>query len=1195
MKNRTPNRYLVRLLLAQICAFSAATPVFSQQVKPEAAPVSQPAGGAPAVTPETMPSEDETIVLSPFTVQSSRKDIGYYASNTLAGSRLNSNVGDLAAPITVITKQQLEDTGARDLNDVFLYEANTEGAGNYTPIEVNRSGLKDRIGGSATNGIGANTSVTANRVRGLGNADMMWNYYRSISRVRGDTYNASSLELSRGPNAILAGMGSPAGILNQSINMGRIGVDSNEVNFAVGSFDSYRASVSVNRTLVQDKLAINFAALYDNREFSRKPSYDVSKRQSGGFTYKPFKKTTIKGFVENYNNYSRTPNQLTPRDGVTPWLRAGRPVWNPLTQQVTYLDTGAVSAPYRTNDTQVIVYNGANVTLTGDAVLTDPRSPRYVAGLGFPSYARPTQFINPDGSNFWMQGRAGAFNIYGFTQAQINADPTRFNAFNARIAQSSVFAAPIGIYDIVGGGNFVPSSVTDQRIYDWNEVNIAATNYGEMRNATYNLEFEQQLLPNLFFSAGWFKQDLDTLEQYPISQLATTTLMVDVNQFLPDGRANPNYLRPFVDAQDPDTAKTPETNETYRAMLAYDLDFTKNDGWSKWLGRHRLLGYVSRQEGNVTTQRFRRAFSDPSDPRYVVPLTAMGLQTARAAGYRFAGNASGSRQVYYVGDGSSVVGYGPSAVARNPLPGEYISDQITSYNWATNTWDQANVTYGTEWFDAGGGVSSSQTIVNSMSFAAQSFWWNDRIVTTYGVREDKWSGRNTTTAAVPEFGLPALNDAALYPNWRLAEHELGLLDRWGKREYLKGNTGTLGAVVKPTRWFSVFANTSDNFNPPPNASTDIFGRALPKPTGESTDYGVSLNLFDNKLVARVTLFETTNEAERAPTANTLLGRLTRMDSANLRAWADMVIRVRGGADPTASNDWANNTINPMTPTQQAAAQQLMGGLPYNWPTGTSFSSTQTNKAEGMEFEVIYNPKPNWNIKFTAAKQETSYENIIPEYDAWYASRLPIWQAAAAPDMAAEYIQPNGTRVSLRNFYTGYGFGETNVVTGVNGFNPQDWYAKVVAGEVAAARQLEGASPYGQRKWRANILSNYLFTNGILKDFSVGGAVRWEDRAVIGYYGVTNASGQYLRTDISRPIYDTNVGADRWKDLTHFDLWLSYRFKMLGDRVRTKVQLNVVDVLQSGDIMPVYAGYDGNPVGYRILDSRRITLSTKMEF
>jgi len=207
-------------------------------------------------------------VLSPFTV-STKQDIGYRASSTLAGSRLNSKIDDLASPITVITKQQLEDTGSHDLNDVFLYEANTEGSLNYTKIQLDRSGLKDDIGGSATNGLGAQTSTTANRIRGLVAADITWNFYSSIPRVRGDSYNVSSMEISRGPNSILSGLGSPSGILNQSIGVAQLVGSTNEVGMAIGSYGSYRLNMSTNQVLLKDKLAIYVAALYDDREFAR--------------------------------------------------------------------------------------------------------------------------------------------------------------------------------------------------------------------------------------------------------------------------------------------------------------------------------------------------------------------------------------------------------------------------------------------------------------------------------------------------------------------------------------------------------------------------------------------------------------------------------------------------------------------------------------------------------------------------------------------------------------------------------------------------------------------------------------------------------------------------------------------------------------------------------------------------------------
>jgi Mg-chelatase subunit ChlD len=70
---------------------------------------------------DTNANSAETVRLSPFTV-SSDTDKGYSAANTLSGARVNSNLEDRASTITVVTKQQLLDTAALDINDRFRFE-----------------------------------------------------------------------------------------------------------------------------------------------------------------------------------------------------------------------------------------------------------------------------------------------------------------------------------------------------------------------------------------------------------------------------------------------------------------------------------------------------------------------------------------------------------------------------------------------------------------------------------------------------------------------------------------------------------------------------------------------------------------------------------------------------------------------------------------------------------------------------------------------------------------------------------------------------------------------------------------------------------------------------------------------------------------------------------------------------------------
>ncbi|MGC4071299.1 MAG: hypothetical protein QM760_02015 [Nibricoccus sp.] len=115
-----------------------------------------------------------------------------------------------------------------------------------------------------------------------------------------------------------------------------------------------------------------------------------------------------------------------------------------------------------------------------------------------------------------------------------------------------------------------------------------------------------------------------------------------------------------------------------------------------------------------------------------------------------------------------------------------------------------------------------------------------------------------------------------------------------------------------------------------------------------------------------------------------------MDTTSFRSWADYVVRIRNGQGPTAPN-FANNTLFPLTQNMKNEIAALMKVPAYdNWPPAT-FNGTQTNKAKGQEFQLIYNPKRNWNIKATASHIESTYQKVAPEIDAWIATRLPIWQ------------------------------------------------------------------------------------------------------------------------------------------------------------------------------------------------------------
>src|SRR5690349_16498806 len=74
------------------------------------------------------PTEDEVLQLSPFEVNAD-EDTGYQATQTLAGTRIRTDLKDVGSAITVVTKQFMEDVGATDNSSLLQYTPNAEVAG----------------------------------------------------------------------------------------------------------------------------------------------------------------------------------------------------------------------------------------------------------------------------------------------------------------------------------------------------------------------------------------------------------------------------------------------------------------------------------------------------------------------------------------------------------------------------------------------------------------------------------------------------------------------------------------------------------------------------------------------------------------------------------------------------------------------------------------------------------------------------------------------------------------------------------------------------------------------------------------------------------------------------------------------------------------------------------------------------------
>ncbi|HEY0947007.1 MAG TPA: hypothetical protein VGD81_17125, partial [Opitutaceae bacterium] len=708
---------------------------------------------------------------------------------------------------------------------------------------------------------------------------------------------------------------------------------------------------------------------------------------------------------------------------------------------------------------------------------------------------------------------------------------------------------------IPAGITWAQPGVTDQSIYDWEEINIISGNYGRDEADIYNIELEQEILPNLHLQLGWYREDYKSDVHYYISQQTGVTLYVDTDSVLLDGSPNPNFGRPYIEVTSPDFFQHPEDNMTGRANLAYELDMTKHDDWKTWLGRHRIMGLWQHNQIKRDQLRYRPYISGGTQLWNPMPMAGnppapdfwSGNTTANVIERRF-----------YVGDSTGHVTQDPGLYTN----GSY-AHTFRWFNPITQSWVNEPVQEETALHFVS---TRSKQEIKSYAVALQDFLFQDRLVTTLGWRRDESDAR--VSAGLTRFPNGFTNPANL--------------NVFQAPQVVAGETKTYGGVVRPfkgwgfverpaddgsflmdgLRSLSFHYNRSENLSPV-GINTDFFNTLLPLPSGKGKDYGVSFSLFKEKLVARINWFEASQNMARGAVVAQPLTRTQTFDDQIFRAWAQMVTGAPNNTDPA---------VLALLQLPEFHAAQTPGQF-FNVPV----AATSTVEAEGLEFQLTYNPTRNWTIKVSAGQQETIYSAIAPEYDAWIAVRKPIWEAAQVGDSRF------WTGITGANLPEGSGLGQSQT--------PADWFFTNVDSVMRTAKRTEGKATPSQREWRWNAITNYVFDQGRLKGFGVGGAVRWEDKAAIGYYAApADPDGIIRELDVNRPIFDESE--------THFDFWVSYRFKglpWLGEKVGTKLQLNVRDAFENGGLKPISANPDGTPSAFRIVEPRQWYLTATFDF
>lgn len=1046
-------------------------------------------------TPTKAPEKDDSVVeLSPFEVNAGR-DNGYYGANTLSGTRLNSRVQDLGGSITVVTKQQLDDTASLDINDIFRYEANTEGTYNYTATSSSTPTSDLIQGGSAT----ASGPALATRVRGLSAPNVTVDYFTHTARIPIDSYFADSIEISRGPNSTVAGLGSPSGTINTNLSPANLTRNTNQTQLRVDDLGSWRTSLNFNRILWRDRLAIRVAALYSDQKFAQKPSYDYTRRLYAAVTAKPFKSTTIHAKAEVYHEDRQAPNSLTPRDGVSEWLAAGKPTWNPLTWTAT-TSGGALVLPVSTDNTTTFP-NGLYVNTN--------------------TYTRPTMYISGGQVQLWEVNRLAT-----------TADPNSATTSNARMI-SSGSAYMRGTVN--SGTLYNVPGIHDKSLYDWTSVNAVPTNWNYDRAATYTAEIEQKIIENLYFRGAWHLEDS---VEYNRNITNPPTLQIDVNQYLLDGKTNPNFLRPYISSIEPSIFRLPEYNDAKQAALTYSIDATHQRGLVSWLGRHQIGANYENRRVTQGTFRYREAITDPNH----VWLTAGSLNYTNGAAI------GRPNYVYYVGP-TGATGYTKGYAA--PKSGVEGNFNLNWYNGATGTWVSDPTKFGVSPYVSS--LTRQETTTRSATW--QGNFLKDHLVITGGLRKDAYRTRNSSTGAVID------GSTGFYT--------YDALKNWAPWTYAKGPTRMFSAVLYPlkSQMIGLTYSRSSSFVPQAQA-VDLFGNVLPNTYGHGQDVGFFMNLLDGKLVFSFKVYKTTVSNDR--TSNSTIGsRIARIeagmllpstsaDTFSLYNFAQTVAKTRLGGEATQAQ----------IDTEAAKITQFPAGFQSAVTAntaGAAIRGTADTEAKGAEMELTYNPVYNWNIKFSGAQTESINKTIENNLQDYINSRLSYWQSVKDD--------------SGNSWWTS---------TALNTQSASAFYSSAVVIPLKLDQALLGKSNPQVKKYTWRVLSTYRFTQGRLNGFLVGGSARWDDKSVIGYLGGGADSDGIVRTlDINKPYYD--------KARYQYDLWTAYNFKFDHDRIHARVQLNLNNVLENGGLRVVGINPDGQPYNYRIINPRQFVLTTTFDF
>jgi outer membrane receptor protein involved in Fe transport len=1249
-----------RLTLA--AAFLAAGWIIGAQAQQAPAPTAQaPANNQnaalltdKAATDSSEATEEAPVTLSPFEV-SSTKDTGYAATETLAGTRIRTDLKDVASAIQVITPAFMNDIGAHNNGMLLQYTTNAEVAGVYGTY------LGEGNGTNVDETSNLRDPESAQRVRGLAAADLARDFF--ITDIPWDSYKSDRIDIQRGPNAILFGLGSPAGIINASMHSAEF-TNFGSVNAVTGSYGTVRSSMDINQILIPDLLAIRLDGLWEKDGYEQTQAWQDDKRFSGALRFDPklFKNptfhTSIKIKLEHGDISADRPRSLPPYDSITPWFEAVN----------TSSENGGLGKLAVPNG--YVLGSSASTYFPWLGGYANQQQPIwFIDGSSNQLYRIYGGFVNTGALNSSGVAQGAGVNLPGMKYADVFSDLTNFStyALNANLPGSQY-------------GQYRNRSLLDPTVFDFYDNLIDGPTADQFEKWTaYNIDLTQTFWDDRVGIEATF--DRQKYIQGGQSLISNPTINIDILQNFQDyvigpnnanntAVVNPNFGRPFVPGGPGYGSSYQSDRKNARGSLYGELRasdfFGANSLLTRILGKSRFNGVYSEEQYYTQNLNWQMYANSEAYAAYKLQGNPDGIQNLPPEAVIYLGpslaNATTASGANIPAVNSNVTLQSGNiyqfASTWNPLPGVlpsqpwnvptnlqpffngapvvnsstgatypqlYQASNPANYiGWNSNFTDNL-LTYNNG-ADNSLLTAASETMreTKSLSGSWQGFLWDGSIVPTLGWRYDEVATKGVT--AQPLAG--AINRGAL----NLSPAVYTLPDYFPANTIFKDHSTSGGVVVHLNQLIphhdvlpvnvSLTYDKSGNFQVL-NVRRDIYGNPIGNPTGTTKEEGILLSTKDDKFSFRVTKYDTIEDGTTVPGFNNSGIYGTIRDALNWRniklyhmsaytwatagqptqpnytgsrygwdpVWVDANGRdVASGTVPAGSpllpagatletqaqalahEDAAIQAINNMQiflagkgyftawnygpgPTTQSALETESQYLAnptnpdpasvYDYRTAPllqGFAVTDDTESKGYEFEFTANPLPNWRIGINAAKTQAVISNVGGAALDGLVSYMDTLMAGPAGDLIrfnSDYSAANELRA--------------------------DWSAW--RGQYTLLKLEQGTDAPELRQWRYNIITTYSFNRNILKGTSVGAGYRWQDKVVIGYPVIPNATNPTLASfDLTKPYYGPAEDA--------VDLWVAYEHKVTK-KVDWKIQVNVYNVGKRNGLIPISVEPDGH--------------------